>query len=57
MKKAGQKLEFFWMDHIWERSAFLKPETVIREENCGELLKKIRCTADPRENGRCFHMG
>lgn len=22
MKKAGQKLEFFWMDHIWERSAF-----------------------------------
>ena len=22
MKKAGQKLEFFWLDHIWERSAF-----------------------------------
>ena len=21
-EKAGQKLEFFWMDHIWERSAF-----------------------------------
>ncbi len=40
MKKAGQKLEFFWMDQYMGKKCILKPETVIREENCGEAAEK-----------------
>ncbi len=57
-EKGRAKTGIFLDGPYMGKKCILKPETVIREENCGEAAeKKIRCTADPPRKRKMLPYG